>query len=248
MKLVPAVAAALLGAASLAWAADPAPAAKAADKPAAAAKSADKAPKAKSGIQAPQGEYKLDPNHTMLSARLQHFGLSNYNLWFGKYDVVVNLDPKKLSNSSVTATIDPASVRTNFPGDFQAGHKGSPYKTFEEEIGKDPKFLNSGSFGTITFKSTKVEPKGKNKLLVTGDLAFLGQTHPVKLEATITGSVEKHPFTGHGAMGIEATTTFKRSEWGMTGTQQYLGDDVTITFDGEFQQAAADEPAPKPAN
>lgn len=244
MRLTAAVTLAALGLASASWAADPAPAAKAAPaaKTAAAAK-----PKA-GAILAPQGTYKLDPNHTSLTFKIQHFGLSNYTAWFGKYDVVVELDPKNLARSTVTATIDPASVRTNFPGDFQAGHKGSPYKTFEEEISKDPKYLNTGGFPAITFKSTKVEPKGKGRMLVTGDLTFLGQTHPVKLEATVTGSIEKHPFTGHGAMGIEATTTFNRSEWGMTGTQQYLGDAVTIIFDGEFQQAAAQESAPKPAN
>lgn len=244
MRFAIAMTAAALGFAATAWAAESAPAAK----PAPAASPAPAAKAKAAGILAPKGEYKLDPNHTALAARIQHLGLSNYNLWFGKYDVVIQLDPQKLARSSVTATIDPTSVRTNFPGDFPATHKNSPYKTFEEEISKDPKFLNSGSFPAISFKSTKIKPLGKTKMRVTGDLTFLGQTHPATLDVTVTGSVEKHPFTGRGAMGIEATGVIKRSAWGMTGTQQFLGDDVTITFDGEFQQAAPEEPAPKPAN
>jgi hypothetical protein len=35
-------------------------------------------------------------------------------------------------------------------------------------------------------------------------------------------------------VGFSATETVKRSEWGMIGTQAFLGDDVTIIVEGEF--------------
>jgi len=37
-------------------------------------------------------------------------------------------------------------------------------------------------------------------------------------------------------VGFSATGTVKRSDWGMTGTQSFLGDDVAISFEGEFDQ------------
>jgi polyisoprenoid-binding protein YceI len=186
-------------------------------------------------IKAPKGTYKFDPNHSSLTFKIQHMGLSNYTARFTKFDVTLELDPAKVAASSVSVTVDPTSVRTDYAGDFKAGHKDSPYQTFEEEIAQADKFLNAGKFATITFKSTKVVPTGKG-LRVTGDLTFLGQTHPVTLDATVVGSMEKHPFSGKGAVGFSATTELKRSEWGMTGTQQFLGDNVAIIFDGEFQQ------------
>lgn len=198
-------------------------------------------------IKAPAGHYKLDPNHTSLTFRLQHLGLSNYVMQFMKYDVQLTLDPARPENSSVSVTIDPTSVRTTFQGDFKATHKDSPYNSFEERIAREGNFLNSDKFPSITFKSTKVEPHG-DKLHVTGDLTFLGQTHPVMLEAMVTGSFDQHPMTKTGAVAFVATTTFKRSEWGMTGTQQFLGDAVTVEFNGEFGQAEPQEPAPAPAN
>jgi polyisoprenoid-binding protein YceI len=198
-------------------------------------------------LKAPAGTYKLDPNHATLAVKLKHMGLADYVMHFLKFDVQLTLDPAKPENSSVSVTIDPTSVRTDFQGDYKASHKDSPYNTFEESIARGDKMLNSDKFPTITFKSTKVEKQG-DAFRITGDLAFLGQTRPVTLDATVSGSHEKHPFTQVGAVGFAAAGTFTRSEWGMTGTQQYLGDAVTVEFNGEFQQAAPTEPAPAPAN
>lgn len=186
-------------------------------------------------IQAPNGTYKSDPYHSSLTFKILHMGLSNYTARFTKFDATLDLDPANLGSSSVTVNIDPASVRTDYSGDFKAGHKDSPYKTFEEEIARGDKFLNADKFSTISFKSTKVVQAGKT-LKVTGDLTFLGVTKPVTLLGSVVGSVEKHPFTGKGVVGFSATGTVKRSDWGMTGTQTFLGDDVTIIFEGEFDQ------------
>jgi len=191
------------------------------------------------GLKAPAGDYKLDPNHASLAFKVRHLGLADYHARFTKFDVALSLDPQAPGNSSVTVTVDPTSVRTDYPGDFRATHKDSPYQSFEERLAREDKFFNSDQFPAIAFKSTKVESSGPDKLLVTGDLTFLGQTRPLTLDAAVTGSMDKHPFTGVGAVGFSATTTFTRSEWGMTGTQQFLGDEVTIQFDGEFQQADA---------
>lgn len=186
-------------------------------------------------IKAPAGTYKNDPYHSSMTFKILHFGLSNYTARFTKFDATLSLNPSKISSSSVTVNIDPSSVRTDFSGDFKAMLKDSPYNTFDELIGRDGKYLNADKFSTITFKSTKVEQAGET-LKVTGDLTFLGVTKPVTLVASVVGSMEKHPFMGKGVVGFSATGTIKRSEWGMVGTQAYLGDDVTIIFEGEFNQ------------
>jgi len=195
-------------------------------------------------IKAPAGTYKLDPNHVSLTWKLKHLGIADYVARFQKFEATLNFDPAQVGNSSVTVTVDPTSVKTDFLGDFKGTHKDSPYGSFEERISREDKFLNSDKFPNITFKSTKVESTGPGKLRVTGDLTFLGQTHPVTLDAIVTGSADQHPFTKKGAIGFKAVATFNRSEWGMTGTQQYLGDAITVEFNGEFHQAEAQEAAP----
>jgi polyisoprenoid-binding protein YceI len=186
-------------------------------------------------VKAPKGTYKTDPYHTSLTFKIRHFGLSNFTARFTKIDGTLNLDPAKLTSSSVTISVDPTSVRTDFSGDFKAGHKDSPFNSFDEEIGRGDKFLNADKFNTITFKSTKIVEDGK-ALNVTGDLTFLGVTKPLTLVASVVGSIEKHPYLGKGVVGFSATGTVKRSDWGMVGTQAFLGDDVTLIFEGEFDQ------------
>lgn len=209
--------------------ATPAPAP--AEKPAAVA--AAPAP-----INAPAGEYKLDPNHSSMSFTVNHLGLSNYVARFTSYAVTLQLDPANLAASSVVATIDPASVRTDYPGDYRAGHKDSPFNSWDEDLAKSDKFLNSAQHPKIEFRSTRVEQTGRGTARIVGDLTLLGQTHPVTLEATLVGAVAKHPFMGIGALGFSAKGSFQRSAFGMTHLLKpaLVGDDVTLEFEGEFQQ------------
>ena len=188
-----------------------------------------------SDIKAPKGTYKNDPYHSSLTFKIDHMGLSHYTARFTKFNATLDLDPAKLASSSVTVNIDPTSVRTDYSGDFKAVQKDSPYKTFDESIARGDKFLNADKFSTITFKSTKVVQAGET-LKITGDLTFLGVTKPATLLGSVVGSVEKHPFMGKGVVGFSATGTVNRSNWGMIGTQSFLGDDVTIIFEGEFDQ------------
>jgi len=187
-------------------------------------------------IKTPKGTYKLDPHHASLTVKLLHLGLSNYTMQFLRFDATVVLDPAKPENSSVIASVDPTSIETNYAGDYKATHKDSPYASFDEAVSRGPKFLNSGTFSTIGFKSTSVKAGKDGHLLVTGDLTFLGQTHPVTLDTVVVGSVDKHPHLQKGVIGFSATTRFNRSEWGMVGTQAFLGDEISLTFEGEFQQ------------
>lgn len=189
-------------------------------------------------INAPAGRYKLDPNHASVSFMVNHVGLSNYVAWFTDFDIAIVLDPANLAASSVTASIDPLSITTDYSGDFKATHKDSPYTSWEEDLAKSPKFFNAEMHPQISFVSNKVEPTGKTTAKIHGNLSLLGQTHPVVLDAKVVGSVAQHPFTGVGAIGFSATGHFKRSDFGMNHLLQPLliGDQVTVRFEGEFQQ------------
>lgn len=193
-------------------------------------------------VQAPAGVYKNDPNHTSLTWTLNHLGYSNYTARLMGVDATLTLDPVNPANSRIDATIDPLSVATNYPGDYKATHGDSPYASFDEAIGKGEGFLNGAKFPTITFKSTAVEQTGPKTAKVTGDLTFLGVTKPVVLEAAYVGDAAQHPMTKAGVIGFSAVGKFNRSDFGMA--KGPLGDEVTIRFDGEFNQQAAAPAAP----
>jgi polyisoprenoid-binding protein YceI len=184
----------------------------------------------------------VDPNHSSLTFRVNHLGLSNYVARFTHYQVHLDLHTDNLANSTVSAQIDPASIRTDFSGDYHAMVKDSPYNGFDEDLTRNPKFFNHAAFPTVRFQSRHLSSTGPGKLKIVGDLTMLGQTHPVTLSATLVGSTAKHPFSGDPAVGFSATGSFKRSEFGMTFLTQpplIVSDSVTIQFEGEFHQTPA---------
>lgn len=206
--------------------------------------STSSAPRKTLTVSAPSGHYANDPYHSSLSFSVTHIGLANYVMRFTDFSAELQLNADKLSDSSITLEINPASITTDFDGDYAATHKQSPYKTWEEDLAQSPKFLNTEAHPAIRFSSSKVTPEADGSLTILGDLTLLGQTHPVTLTANLVGDVEAHPFFGFGALGFSAHGTFKRSEFGMTHLTQppLVGDEVSVVFEGEFHQVV-DKPA-----
>lgn len=103
-------------------------------------------------------------------------------------------------------------------------------------------FLDVEKFPHLTFKSTRVEPKGQDHLAVTGDLTIRGVTRPAVLDVEFGGSL-KDPW-GRQRVGFTATTTIDRKELGVTFNQVLdhgglaLGEKVAITIDVEVVHAA----------
>jgi len=188
---------------------------------------------------APAGQYRIDPTHSSLSFSVNHLGLSNYVARFTSYQVLLQYDPAQPEESSVTATIDPASIRTDYPADYKASHADSKFSSWDEDLAQSDKFFNAGKFPEITFRSTQVRASGPGALQIIGDLTLLGQTHPVELDATVVGATASHPMqAGVGAVGFSARGSFKRSTFGMTYllAPPLIGDAVSIQFEGEFNQ------------
>ena len=182
------------------------------------------------------GSYEMDPTHASVTWTISHLGLSNYTVRFNDFDIDLNLNPEDLSATTVTATIDPTSIDANFQGDYKTGHADSGFETWEEDMSRSERFLNSDAFPEITFTSTAVTQTGPNTGTVTGDLALIGQTHPVALDVTYNGVTNFPNAPESDRMGISATATIKRSDFGMTVGQGYLGDDVKVYIEAEFTE------------
>lgn len=199
-------------------------------KPAAPAKTeaaAPAAPTVSSDISlAPAGEYVLEKNHASISFKARHMGFADYLMRFNDFDATIALDPKAPEKSSVTATIKPASLDSNNP------------KMTEHTSGKD--FFNVPTFPTITFKSTKIEKTGATTGKITGDLTMLGVTKPIVLDTTFIGGGE-HMMMKKYDIGFKATTTIKRSEFGMGYGIPMVSDDVAVEINAEFIQNTAEK-------
>ena len=156
--------------------------------------------------------YTVDNTHTFPRFSYSHFG---YSTQLSRFDttrgtVVYNAAAK---TGSVDITIDAKSVNTG-------------YATFNEHIqGED--FLDTAKFPTATFKSTKVIFKGDKPVKVEGNLTLKGVTKPVTLTVTSFQSMA-HPMLKKPAIGANAFTVVKRSDFGAGKYAPYVGDEVRI--------------------
>jgi polyisoprenoid-binding protein YceI len=157
--------------------------------------------------------YVIDPTHTFARFSYSHFGLSTQLSRFNKTSGTVVLD-KAAKTASVDITIDTKSVDTG-------------YATFNEHI-QGPDFLDTAKYPTATFKSTKVDFAGDKPTAVHGNLTIKGVTKPVTLKVTNYVNMP-HPMLKKDAIGADATTVIKRSDFNASKYAPNVGDDVTIS-------------------
>ncbi|MCW0393947.1 Protein YceI [Xanthomonas sacchari] len=170
------------------------------------------------------GTYTLDPAHTDVLVQWSHFGFSNPSAHFGDVDGTLVYNAQDVSKSSVNVTL-PLSGLNSFTAKF-------------DEHLKSADFFDAAKFPTATFKSTKVTSAGGNKLTVAGDLTIKGTTKPVVLAVTLNGA-GPHPMKKVPALGFDATTTVKRSDFGLGAYVPNVSDEVKIRITTEALQAVA---------
>jgi polyisoprenoid-binding protein YceI len=160
--------------------------------------------------------YTLDPTHTYPNFTISHLGFSTMHGRFGKTSGKLTMDRAK-GTGSVEVVIDVASIDTGF-------------KKRDDHL-RSPDFFNAVEFPEITFKSTKVTFAGKGAK-VEGDLVIKGVSKPVTLDvASINCGV--HPFNKKDVCGFDATTTIKRSDFGITYGVPAIGDEVKLAIEVE---------------
>ena len=160
---------------------------------------------------APQ-TYAIDSSHTFPRFSYSHFGYSTQLSSFGKTTGKVVLDAEA-KTASVEIVIDTKSVNTNFVD-------------FNEHIqGED--FLDTAKYPTATFKSTKVVFAGDKPQSIEGLLTIKGVTKPVTLTVTSFQAMP-HPMLKKPAIGANAFTVIKRSEFNAGKYAPYVGDEVRI--------------------
>ncbi len=199
------------------------------------------APPQPSPIDAPSGEYTLDPNHTSVVIRANHFGLSNYPLRLTVMSGALNFNAEDPIQSSVSVTIAANSVQTAYPGE----------RSFDDEL-ENSEWLDAANYPNLTFVSTDIELTGANTGRMTGDLTIRGVTHPATFDVTFNRAYRQHPMGRPMALlGFSASARVKRSDYGMNvllpASSGGIGvaDEVDVQIEAEFTQPAA---PPNPTN
>lgn len=174
------------------------------------------------------GAWAVDTNHSSVGFTIRHLGVSKVRGRFAVFsaDVVVG---ETLATTSVTATIDVASVET-----------GSADRDAHVLA---PDMLDVTVRPTLAFRSTSITG-AEDEWELAGDLTIGEVTVPVTLAVEL-GGVEVFPADGRRHAGFEATTQIRRQDFGlMPGIPAaMLGDVVKIELDLQLLEPAADTAA-----
>ncbi|GAA4615000.1 YceI family protein [Actinoallomurus liliacearum] len=172
------------------------------------------------------GTWTIDAVHSDVSFAVRHLMVSKARGRFGSFEgrIVTGADPL---DSSVTATIDLASIDTN--------------NAQRDEHIRSADFFEVEKYPTMTYRSTGVRRDGDD-YVVDGELTLKGVTRPVPLKLELNGfgpdPFASDPVKGARA-GFTATGEIDRTEFGVTyngpipGGGVALGEKVQIVLEIE---------------
>ncbi len=172
-----------------------------------------------------------DPTHTEVLISWNHAGFSIQTAKFNEVEGALEFTPGDVEGASADFSVIVSSIDTGVP-DFD-GHLQSP------------DFFDAAAFPTIRFVSTSVEQTGEMTVKATGDLTIKDVTKPATFDITVH-QMGEHPvgqffdFYKGEWLGMTATATINRSEWGMAGFIPVGSDAIDITINTEMRAGGWD--------
>ena len=156
-------------------------------------------------------------NHSSAQFTATHFGLAHVTGILPIQSATISGPKAPALPASIVATLDPNGV------DTRDSDRDSDLRS--------PHFFDAAKYPTVTFTSTSIVPVDAKTFDATGNLTLHGVTKPVTLHTTFLGQITDP--RGHLHAAYEATTTIKRSDFGITYGPVIVGDDVAIQIDIE---------------
>jgi len=141
----------------------------------------------------------IDASHSMVEFGVKHLMVSTTKGRFTDITGTVTVDENDVTKSKVDVTIKVDSLSTF--DEKRDGHL------------KSPDFFDVENYPTITFKSTKIEPRSSDRIDVTGDITIHGVTRQLTLQAEFNGRGTS-PW-GSEVVAYSAETSISRKDFGM---------------------------------
>jgi len=161
------------------------------------------------------GVYNFDKAHSFIQFTVNHNGLTEVPGFFRDFTGTINFDAKDISKSTVEFTAKATSIDTGVAA------RDNHLRT------KD--FFEVETYPDITFKSTKIEKKGKGWMM-TGDFTMKGVTKSITFPFQIVGWLPATDRSG-GKMGVAAEATINRRDFGVNWGSNIPGTSIPVVSD-----------------
>ena len=173
----------------------------------------------------------VDTPHSEAAFQVRHF-VTKVRGRFNDFTGTINVDRANPAASSVELRIATASIDTAHPG--------------RDKHLRSADFFDVEKHPEITFKSTKVVPRGQDRYDVTGTFTMHGVTREITVPVSFLGFMGSGP--GENA-GFSADFTLDRKDYGIVWNRALdaggtvLGDDVLISVNIEANPPKPPAPA-----
>ena len=172
------------------------------------------------------GTWHPDPTHTDVVVSWNHAGFSIQTAKFHEVKGTLDFEPGDIAGAKADFSVVASSIDTGI-------------ETFDTELA-GPAFFDAANHPDIRFVSTSVEQTGDMSVKAMGNMTMKGVTKPVVFDITVH-SMGPHPVGGfleynQGEwLGMTATTTIKRSEFGVDPFIPVGSDEIEITISSEMR-------------
>jgi polyisoprenoid-binding protein YceI len=172
-------------------------------------------------------KWNIDNAHSGVHFTARHMMFAKVRGRFTRWTGTLEVDEENPAASRVSADIEAASVDTN--EEKRDGHLRSA------------DFFDVDKYPKITFRSTKVEPKGPSVSRLIGDLTIRGVTRPVTVAVELLGK-GKDPW-GNERIVFSGSTSVDRKDFGLMWNQVLeaggvlVGDKIEINLEIEAVKA-----------
>lgn len=167
------------------------------------------------------GVYAIDAAHTQVLFTVNHLGFSEYSGQFIQPSGKLTLDSANPSKTHVEVSFPIAKVVSTDPA-------------LDAHLQK-PEFFDSARFPEGRFVSTKVAwKKGSATAMIDGNLTLKGVTRPVTLKTRFVGAGPMVMGPPKLNIGFAATTSIKRSDFGISYGIPLVSDRVDLTINAAF--------------
>ncbi len=170
----------------------------------------------------PNTLWTLDPLDSTVGFGIRHFRVATVRGVFREVSGTVRYDPARPEATEIHVDIPTASIDTRVPA--------------RDEHLRAADIFDAARYPTIAFRSTGARVDAAGALAVIGDLTIRTTTREVVLAVSDIAERQRD-HRGQVRIGASATTTIKRSDFGVTynfvleAGGLAIGDDVSITLD-----------------
>ena len=147
----------------------------------------------------PAGTYNLDPAHSLIGFAVRHLEINLVSGRFKDFSGAINYNDRDVTKSTVEFNAKIASIDTEVAA--------------RDKHLLSADFFEAEKYPEMTFKSTKIEKRGKDDYVIQGDFTLKGVTKKIEFPFTFTGAI-KDPW-GNTRFGIEAQTKINRRDYGI---------------------------------